>query len=176
MRLFIAFDVSESAHTHILELQKKLIGAKLTFTKNFHLTLKFLGEVTPAQADEVKKLLSKVKFTPFTAQLGGTGVFPENGTPRVVWIGIGPHDIICELQKNIDDSLQGMFSKEKIFQPHITLARVKEIIDKKFAEHIKNIKAVPLTFELNEFKLIESRLTSAGPVYKDVAVYPTKPL
>ncbi len=176
MRLFIAFDVSESAHTHILELQKKLIGAKLTFTKNFHLTLKFLGEVTPEHVDEIKKRLSKVKFTPFAAQLGGTGVFPENGTPRIVWIGIEPHDIICELQKNIDEALQGMFSKEKSFQPHITLARVKEVMDKKFDEHIKNIKAVPLTFEVNEFKLIESQLTSEGPVYKDVAVYLTKPL
>jgi len=176
MRLFIAFEVSESAHTHILELQKKLTGAKLTFTKNFHLTLKFLGEVTPAQADEIKKRLSKVKFTPFTAALDGTGVFPETGTPRVVWIGIEPHDIICELQKNIDEELHGMFAKEKSFQPHITLARVKEITDKKFAEHVKNIKVELLSFEIKEFKLIESQLTSEGPIYKDIAVFHTKAL
>ncbi len=176
MRLFIAFDVSENVHEYFLELQKKLIGAKLTFTKNFHLTLKFLGEITPAQADEIKKRLSNVKFAPFTAKLDGTGVFPENGTPRVVWIGIEPRDIICELQKNIDETLHGMFSKEKSFQPHITLARVKEVTDKKFAEQIKKLKIEPLSFEVKEFKLIESQLTSEGPVYKDVAVYPTKPL
>jgi 2'-5' RNA ligase len=171
MRLFIAFDVSESVHTHILELQKKLAGAKLTFTKNFHLTLKFLGEVTPEQADEIKKRLAKILFKPFTAQLGGTGVFPENGTPRVAWIGIEPHDIICDLQKNIDEALHGLFPKEKSFQPHITLARVKEVTDKNFAENIKKLKVEPMTFEVNEFKLIESQLTSEGSVYKDVAVF-----
>ncbi len=171
MRLFIAFDVSESVHTHILEMQKKLVGAKLTFAKNFHLTLKFLGEVTPAQADEIKKRLLKVKFTLFTAQLDGTGVFPENGTPRVVWIGVEPQDIICELQKNIDEALHGLFSKEKDFQPHITLARVKEVADKKFAENIKKLKVELMTFEVKEFKLIESQLTSDGSIYKDIAVY-----
>lgn len=176
MRLFIAFDVSESVHTHIIEIQKKLTGAKLTLTKNFHLTLKFLGEVTPAQADEIKKRLSKVKFAPFTAQLDGTGVFPENGAPRVVWIGIEPHDVICELQKNIDEALHGMFAKEKNFKAHITLARVKEVTDKKFAEHVKNLKVEPITFEVKEFKLIESQLTSEGPHYKDVAAYPPKAL
>lgn len=176
MRLFIAFDVSESAHTHILDLQKKLTGAKLTFTKEFHLTLKFLGEITPVQADEIKKRLSKVKFAPFTAKLDGTGVFPENGTPRVVWIGIEPREIICELQKQIDEALNGLFPKEKSFQPHITLARVKEITDKKFAERVKNLKVEPFSFEVKEFKLIESQLTGEGPHYKDMAIYPAKPL
>ncbi len=172
MRLFIAFDVSPAAHDHIIALQKQLTGAKLTLTKNFHLTLKFLGETTPAQAEDIKKRLAKVPFKPFTAQLDGTGVFPENGTPRVVWIGIKPHDIICELQKQIDEALQGMFAKEKDFQAHITLARVKEIADKKFAEHVKNLKVEPISFEVKEFKLIESQLTSEGPHYKDIAVYP----
>jgi 2'-5' RNA ligase len=171
MRLFIAFGVSESAHTYFLQLQKKLTGAKLTFTKEFHLTLKFLGEMTPVQSDEIKKRLSKVKFAPFTAKLNGTGVFPENGTPRVVWIGIEPREIICELQKQIDEALNGLFSKEKEFRPHITLARVKEVQDEKFAGNIKKLKVEPISFEVKEFKLIESQLTSEGPVYKDIVAY-----
>jgi len=171
MRLFIAIDVSKEAHDYVLELQKELTGAKLTLTKSFHLTLKFLGEVTPAQADEVKKRLEKVQFKPFTAKLDGTGVFPENGKPRVVWIGIEPHDIICELQKQIDEALHGLFTKEKDFQPHITLARVKEVHDKKFAENIKKLPVKSMSFEVKEFKLIESQLTSEGPIYKDAAIY-----
>ncbi len=169
MRLFIAFDVSQAVHDYFLTLQKKLIGAKLTFTKSFHLTLKFLGEITPVQADEVKKRLTKISFKSFTAKLDGIGVFPENGTPRVVWIGIEPRDIICELQKNIDEALN--FPKEKDFKAHITLARVKEVQDKKFAENVKNLKVEQLTFDIKEFKLIESQLTSEGPIYKDVAAY-----
>lgn len=172
MRLFIAFDVSEEASKHILELQKQLTGAKLTLTRSFHLTLKFLGEVTPDQAEDVKKKLANVKFKPFTAKLDGTGTFPSDKMIRVVWAEITPHDIIRELQKQIDEALQGMFPKEKQFTPHLTIARVKTVENKEqFAEQVKNLKVKPITFEVKEFKLIESQLTPEGPVYKTVAVY-----
>ncbi len=172
MRLFIAIEAPETIKSHILEVQRRLTGAKLTPAKNFHLTLKFLGEVTPAQTDEVKKRLEKIQFKPFTATLAGTGIFPSEQMIRVVWIGIDPREIICELQKQIDEALHGIFPKEKSFQPHITLARVKEVPNKKqFAEQVKHLKIEPLSFEVKEFKLIESQLTSEGPIYKDVAVY-----
>ncbi|MEM3154627.1 MAG: RNA 2',3'-cyclic phosphodiesterase [Candidatus Woesearchaeota archaeon] len=171
MRLFVAVEVSQEINDYFLKLQKKLTGAKLTLTKSFHLTLKFLGEVTPAQADEIKKRLSQITFTPFTATLDGSGVFPENGTPRVVWIGIEPQGTICALQKNIESALKGMFAQEKDFKAHITLARVKEITDKKFAENVKNLHVKPLTFDVKEFKLIESQLTPEGPKYREVKIY-----
>jgi len=172
MRLFIAFDVPEEVREHILKLQKQLTGAKLTLTKNFHLTLKFLGEVTPVQVEDIKKKLASVKFKPFMAKLNGTGIFPSDKMIRVVWAEITPHDIIRELQKQIDEALHGMFTKEKQFTPHLTIARVKTVENKEqFAEQVKNLKVEPITFEVKEFKLIESQLTSEGPVYKELAAY-----
>ncbi len=172
MRLFIAFDVAEEVREHILKLQKQLTGAKLTLAKNFHLTLKFLGEVTPTQLDQIKKKLANVKFRPFAAKLGGTGTFPSDKMIRVVWAEITPHDTISELQKQIDDALHGMFPKEKQFTPHLTIARVKMVEDKEqFAEQIKKLKVEPISFEVKEFKLIESTLTPEGPKYRDVAKY-----
>jgi len=174
MRLFIALETSKEAAEHLLEVQKQLQtdNAKLTLTKSFHLTLKFLGEITPAQAEEAKKRLETVKFKPFTASLNDTGVFPSEDQIRVVWVGIEPSKIIKDLQKQIDNALEGLFTKEKDFQPHVTLARVKNITDKKqFAEQIKNLKIKPISFEVKEFKLIESQLSKEGPLYKDVAVF-----
>ncbi len=172
MRLFIAFDVPEEVRKHILELQKQLTGAKLTLAKNFHLTLKFLGEITPAQAEDIKKKLASVKFKPFTAKLDGTGTFPSEQMIRVVWAEITPHDIISELQKQIDEALQGMFPKEKQFTPHLTIARVKTAENKEqFAEQVKNLKVEPISFEVKEFKLIESKLSQKGPEYKTIAEY-----
>ena len=173
MRLFIAINVPETISNYITDVQKKLTGAKLTPTKSFHLTLKFLGEVTPAQTEDIKKRLEKIQFKPFTASLDGTGVFPSEQMIRVVWVGIEPHDIICELQKQIDEALAGLFKKEKDFQPHVTLARVKTTENKKqFAELVKNLKVEPLSFEVKNFKLIESKLRGAeGPLYTDVAVF-----
>ncbi len=167
MRLFIAFDVSKAKES-ILAAQKQLTEAKLTLTKSFHLTLKFLGEVTPAKAEEIKQKLATVQFKPFKAHLNGTGVFPNENLIRVVWVGIEPSDTICELQNKIEEALGG--EKEKDFKPHITLARVKSS-DKKFAEKIKKLKVEPASFEVKEFKLIESKLETEGPVYTDVARY-----
>jgi 2'-5' RNA ligase len=172
MRLFIAFDVSEEVREHILKLQKQLTGARLTLTRSFHLTLKFLGEVTPAQVEDVKKKLANVKFVPFTAKLDGTGTFPSDKMIRVVWAEITPHDIIRELQKQIDEALQGMFPKEKQFTPHLTIARVKTVENKEqFAEQVKKIKVEPISFEVKEFKLIESKLSQKGSEYKTIAEY-----
>ena len=168
MRLFIAFDVSKEAKEHILAVQKQLTGAKLTLTKSFHLTLKFLGEVTPAKTEEIKNKLKTVQFKPFTARLKGTGVFPNENFIRVVWLGIEPSDAICELQKKIEEALGG--EKEKDFKPHITLARVKSS-DQQFADKIKKLKIEPVSFEVKEFKLIESKLETEGPVYTDVEKY-----
>jgi len=175
MRLFIALDISEEAKKHLQESQKKLQtdNNKLTLAKNFHLTLKFLGEVTPAKAEEIKKRLQNITFKQFTAMLDGTGVFPDEKYIRVVWVGIEPSDIIKTLQQKIDNALEGLFPKEKEFQQHITLARVKNVKDKKqFAEHIKKISITPVSFEIKEFKLIESKLQGKeGPLYTDLEVY-----
>ena len=168
MRLFIAFDVSKEVHDYLLELQKKLPEAKLTLTKSFHQTLKFLGEVSPDKAEKIKQLLSQVKFQLFTASLDGVGVFPSGGKPRVVWIGIEPKDIICNLQKQIDEVLQG--PKEKDFHPHITLARIKDC-DKSFKDQLARIPVEHLKFEVKNFKLIGSQLQDTGPIYRDIAIY-----
>ena len=180
MRLFIAFEVSEESKKHLLEAQKQLEAgnAKLTFTKSFHLTLKFLGELAPAKAEEVKKRLATVEFKPFTARLNGTGVFPSEDYVRVVWVGLEPKDLICALQKSIDAALGGLFEKEKDFQPHITLARVKFVKDKKqFSETVKNLRVAPVSFEVKEFKLIESKLQGKeGPEYTDVSSVKAQPL
>jgi len=170
MRLFIAFDVSKEVHDYFIELQKKLPESKLTLTKSFHQTLKFLGEVTPDNAEKIKQLITQVKFSSFTASLNRVGVFPENGKPRVVWIGLEPKDMICNLQKQIDDALQGLFPKEKDFHPHITLARIKDC-EKSFKDQLAKIKVEHLSFEVTNFKLIESQLQSTGPVYRDLAIF-----
>ena len=176
MRLFIAINVSQETTEHFKELQKKLSG-KLNLTKTFHNTLKFLGEISPQKTEEVKKKLEAINFKEFTATLNGTGVFPSEDYIRIVWVALEPKEIICELQAQIDEALKDLFEKEKDYVPHITIARVKAIEDKKqFAESVRNLQVRPIKFQVKEFKLIESTLTAEGPVYREIAVYPAKGL
>lgn len=169
MRLFIAVDFNE-LKDYFFELQKLFpSNARLSLTKSFHLTLKFLGEVQPNNVEDIIKNLQNIRFQKFDVFLDSVGIFPTENYIRVVWIGLQPEDKILELQKNIDESLKPMFKKEKDFKAHITLARVKYPEDKKsFIEQLKKIKVENKKIEVNDFRLVKSTLMPKGPIYEDL--------
>jgi len=177
MRLFIAFDVSEEVKNHLLELQKQLPkDSKLNLAKEFHETLKFLGDVDDDKVDKIKAMLSNVSFTQFNAKTSGIGVFPDEKMIRVVWVGLEPKDNIVGLQQEIEKALLDMFPKDTRFHPHLTLARVKFVKDKKdFMEKLNRLTIKEIEFPVSSFKLIKSTLTPEGPVYEDVAEFSLKP-
>ena len=172
MRLFIAIDFNELKE-YFMELQKLLPkNAKLSYTKTFHLTLKFLGDVYPNNVDKIVGALKNIKFEPFSAFIDSIGIFPTENYIRVVWVGLTPEENVLELQNRIDDSLKPLFKKEKDFKAHITLARVKYPEDKKsFVEQIKKIKVEKKKIEIKSFRLMKSTLTPKGPVYDDLEVF-----
>ncbi len=57
--------------------------------ENIHLTLKFLGNVSPAKLAEVKSALAEVKFQPFALEIKGAGAFPSLKRMNVIWVGVG---------------------------------------------------------------------------------------
>lgn len=174
MRIFIAVDLPQEAKDELASVQKQLsaAAAKLSPAHDFHLTLKFLGEITSAKVDAVKNCLSRVSFKQFTATASGVGVFPSENYVRVVWIGLEPEDEFVQLQKKIDDALEMEFPKEEKFKPHITLARVKFVQDKQqFRQQLQQIKAGEVKFTVDSFKLKRSTLSGKGAVYEDLAVY-----
>jgi len=177
MRLFIAISVPDNVKEHFIFLQKQItVEAKINFVKEFHLTLKFLGDVEESKLEDIKKQLSNVSFESFTAKLNCTGVFPNEKLIRVLWVGIEPADKITEIQKKVEASLEG-FEPDKRFHPHITLARVKFVKDRKaLAEQFNSLSLEPLEFPVESIKLIKSTLTKEGPIYEEVASFPTKAL
>ena len=170
--MFIAMDFNE-LKDYFLELQKQLPrNAKLSLTKSFHLTLKFLGEVQPEKVENIIESLKKIKFQHFTFFLNSIGIFPSENYIRVAWIGLQPEDKILGLQKQVDESLKKLFKKEKDFKAHITIARVKYPEDKKsFVENIKKIKVENKKIEIKDFRLVKSTLTLKGPVYEDLEIF-----
>jgi len=172
MRLFIALDFNE-LKDYFVELQSLLPkNAKLSLTKSFHLTLKFLGYTQPETAEKIIGILKNIKFDSSNTVLDSLGIFPTENYIRVVWVGLKPEGKISELQNKIDESLMGLFKKEKDFKAHITLARVKYPEDKKsFVEQIKNIKVEENKLEFKDFRIVKSTLTPTGPTYEDLAVF-----
>jgi len=169
MRTFIAIELPEEVKEYLKELQKELTGIKASFVKDFHLTLKFLGEVSEDKVEKIKEKLSEVKFEPFKVKLGKTGVFPSESYIRVVWIGIEPKEKVIGIQKQVNEAMQGFGFKKDKFKSHLTLARVKFIDDKKaFVEKLKQLEIKPLEFEVSSFSLMKSTLTPEGPIYEEL--------
>lgn len=172
MRCFIAINLPDEIKNKIVEVAKGLPnkGIKKVERQNLHLTLKFLGEIDEKKVLEIKEVLENINFNRFEVSLKNFGFFPDRNFIKVVWIGIekGKEKII-ELQKQIDSELEKIgFKKEKNFEPHLTIARVKFLENKKEFLDIFNKLKFEDNFSVSNFDLMRSFLRREGPVYEKI--------
>jgi 2'-5' RNA ligase len=178
-RLFISLDFPENIIEILREIQKeikvaKICDCKFTEQEQLHLTLKFLGEVDEKGESLIINKLRKVSFSPFDAKLGGLGVIKKDEEIKIIYINLVSKKLL-ELQKLIDDSLNGLFNKNDNFLSHITLCRVKKITNKKkFIDFLADIKIEDQIFTINHFSLKESYLKSDGPEHVIIERYVLK--
>ena len=178
MRCFIALDLERDFIKEIADIQNKikkqnLFFGKFTENENLHLTLKFLGEIDEEVVEKVKKKLLEIKFEEFEVNLGEVGVFSKS-FPKIIWVKLQGGGIF-ELQKQIDDKLKELFPTEERFMGHVTIARIKNVYNKKeFFEYLKSVKCKKLKFYVKEFSLKKSELKPSGPEYLDIEDYASK--
>jgi len=174
MRTFISIDIPKEVKSKIKEIQDQLpvFYGKKTELENLHLTLKFLGEIDEGSVKLIGQRLNNVKYSSFESQVKYAGFFDnvkrgKNYGP--VWLYLDN----CEgLQKKIDETLSDLFSKEKRFMSHLTIARVKDFEDKKdFLNQLEKIKIPKISFKVDSFKLKKSVLMPAGPSYSNIKTY-----
>lgn len=173
MRTFISIEIPEEIKNEIEKIQKKLpeFNGKLTERENLHLTLKFFGEIDEDQIREIKKRLDKFKFNSFEAEINSIGFFSKKFV-KIIWLSIKNCDAI---QKNIDNQIIELFKPEKRFMGHLTIARIKNIKDKKlFIKELTKIKISPIKFQVKSFELKKSNLTKQGPIYETIQKYSLK--
>ncbi|MCG6185988.1 RNA 2',3'-cyclic phosphodiesterase [Maribellus maritimus] len=138
---------------------------------NLHLTLKFLGETSPAQIQKIKNCIenSGAKYSSFVFQLNGLGYFESKGQPRVLFSGIRNFEQIEFFAADLETCLNTLgFEKEnREFKPHLTIGRIKFLKNKKsfyrFVEERKN-----QTFQIvkvTEVIFYQSILKTGGPQY-----------
>ncbi|MFH0831751.1 MAG: RNA 2',3'-cyclic phosphodiesterase [archaeon] len=171
MRCFVALEISDEARVELVKIQKFIAeaGMKLVEQQNLHMTLAFLGELTDAHAGRCRELLKSIKSEKFSAHLGSAGVFPSEYYIRVAWVGLEPEKELRKLHSKIHSALKGTVNLEDRFEPHITLARIKSLKDKKqFIEKLKNLNFRKIEFEVSSFSLKKSTLTSKCHVYEDI--------
>ena len=170
MRLFIAIDLPEKIKKDIKGIQEQLpeFKGKKTEFENLHLTLKFLGEVDEKTFGEIKKRLKGIKMNAFEAEINSIGIFSD----RIIWLGVNN---CLELQKEIDKRLERLFEPEKRFMGHLTIARARNIGDKRiFFGQLKKMKLPKMKFGIDKFILKKSTLTEQKPIYEDMEIFKLK--
>ncbi len=180
-RLFIAVKVSaelaQSLDAVIRKLAVTEAEVKWVKTKNLHLTLKFLGEVDPAEIPAIIAAMQTVKIEKFILEVGSIGVLPDFHRPRVIYADIsqGSEKLIklANFIEKVTVSL-GFDPEKRPFIPHLTLGRFKghKRLDKLF-EKIDGIKGVIFgKLSVSGIYLIKSELRPEGPQYTELASVP----
>jgi 2'-5' RNA ligase len=172
MRAFIAINVSSEVVDALTQAQQMLKGARMTLPKEFHCTLKFLGEITDEQLADVKARLKAIKSVPLTLSLDVVGAFPHWKLPKVIWAGLAPAPQVVALQRQVDAALALLFPESEAFIPHVTLARVKEIADIAAVQTARQLQLPKMLFTVDKLVLYKSELGKEGPKYEELLVVP----
>jgi RNA 2',3'-cyclic 3'-phosphodiesterase len=185
IRSFIAFDINnEAILTKLTAAQKLLVetGAdlKMVAPQKIHITIRFLGNVSPSMVEKVFDAMKKVEFKPFTVQLCGLGVFPSLNYPRVVWAAM---TVGAEQLKSVASQLEPHikalgFPKDAYgFSPHLTIARVRSGKNKQLLAEFVTKKATYDFGTINAdcLRLKRSELSPKGPTYSTLKEYCPSP-
>ena len=175
-RCFIALELPLPVQKHLEGIIFRLMVAqadiKWVEPENTHLTLKFLGEISPKELKSSRKVLLNQdgKRLSIQCRTGQIGAFPSWSRPQVLWLGLqsGIREI-STLQQSLENDLAeyGFARGPKKFKPHITLGRVRSLANMdKLSEKIRNLSLEEIEFNFGEIALIKSTLTQSGPVYQ----------
>ena len=140
MRLFVAVEIEPQVVARLAacvdELRRRVETrapqARVTWVPadRLHVTVRFIGEVDEEQSTRIQSALAPpTGIAPFVLVCRGVGTFPERGAPRVIWAGIGDGaDGLAVLEREVSSRLSacGISPEERGYQPHVTLARVRD--------------------------------------------------
>ena len=183
MRCFIALPVSAEVKAEAAKIQAKITrenpGAVVKWTEpeNFHLTLKFLGEISEAEAERVKNILVELagRHNAFSCGLKRFSGFPNLKQPNVLVIELeGGEKEGRELWQDLDAALTSagfVFEDEKPWRPHLTLGRVKD--GARFS-NLEKISVAPVSWTIDNLEFFKSTLTPAGPKYEKIGEWGLK--
>jgi 2'-5' RNA ligase len=186
MRLFVALEIPAAVRDNLATEMKELrdLSAQAADKRprwvrpeNLHVTLKFIGEVSPAKLEGVCGALVAIHSdAPVHLEFRGLGFFPNEQHPRVLWAGIEASANLPSLAADIESALepQGVAREDRSFTPHLTLARLEPpgLHEKLRAVIQQNSRREFGSFEAREFHLIESKQRPAGAEYTSLASFP----
>lgn len=176
IRTFLAVEFDDAFKRSLARLQSRLDaggrGVRWMRPEEYHLTLKFVGDLEERDLPEICDLLTEmaVECKPFEMELKGAGCFPPAGGVRIVWAGLSePTGRLAELQSRSEALFSGLGYKQehRAFSPHVTIARVR---DARRSQELRAAVGRHADFSggtqaVDEVVLFQSILEREGPRY-----------
>jgi RNA 2',3'-cyclic 3'-phosphodiesterase len=173
-RLFSAIEIPKSVAERLTMLRAGLTGARWIDPENYHLTLRFIGDVDGATARDFESALGEIVAAPFRLEVTGLGSF-GGGKPRAIFAGIGRSQGLDALQRANERAAReaGLPPEGRNYKPHVTLARLKGARAESVAAYLQRQGDIgPEPFTVSRFVLYSSRNSVGGGPYVVEAAYP----
>jgi 2'-5' RNA ligase len=173
-RLFTGLEIPAQTGLMLSLLRGGLRGARWIDPENYHITLRFIGDIDDRMADEVADALGRIRRDPVEIRLNGLGSF-GNGKPHAVWARVEPSPELIELQAEQERILQRLRlpAERRKYLPHVTLARCRAASNQDVARWLaeRGDFHAP-AFTAARFVLFSSRASVGGGPYLVEEAYP----
>lgn len=174
IRLFVAIDAPAVVRESLEVLAEPIRNVVWTPPHQYHLTLRFIGEVAATRLAAIERALMPIRVEPFILPVAGVGAFPPGRPPRVLWAGVGAgHPRLHQLRQRVDDTLLACGLSDldvRVFHPHFTLGRCGPACSAGavagFLKKHREFEAPP--FRVEAFTLYRSTLAPGGAVHTPV--------
>src|SRR5436305_5920298 len=172
-RLFTGLEIPPDIATELSLLRGGLSGARWIDVENYHLTLRFIGDIDERTARDVYSALERVRRPPLSVTLDGLSTFGGD-KPRAIVAKAKPEPPLVELQAEQERLMRriGIPPEPRKFMPHVTLARLRAASAMAVADYLGSRGYFPgRSFEANRFVLFSSRASIRGGPYLVPASY-----
>jgi 2'-5' RNA ligase len=175
IRLFVGLPLPPEVRQRLSFLTGGVPGARWDPPENFHITLRFIGEVEMGQADDIDAELQRIQAPGFALGLASVDHFGPSDKARVLYAGVERSEMLLRLQGKVENAAQraGLPPEQRKFTPHVTLARLSNAPAQRilaFREAHALFRAGP--FPIGEFTLYSSHPGKGHAVYREEATYP----
>ncbi|MFH1103880.1 MAG: RNA 2',3'-cyclic phosphodiesterase [Actinomycetota bacterium] len=175
-RVFVAVPLDEETRhrlAHLVRTRVAVMPGRAVPPENWHLTLRFLGEIDDVQLDRLRAALDAADLGPaFQVRWGTLGAFPRPSRAGVLWIGLeGDPDPLHSLSEGVDEALEvaGHAPEDRPFRPHLTICRMRPEEDVRSVVGDGAPLGVPM--RVDRVAVFESRLGRGGAKYAVLEEY-----
>ena len=174
LRLFLAIPVPASIANRLATLESDVPGASWRTADQYHLTLRFIGEVDEAVARDIDTEVGRIVAAPFEIALQGVGSFGGR-EPSALWAGVSDSPALIHLAGACETAIRnaGIPPEPRRYTPHVTVAYLHGTRDVEVAHFLSDAAEFRTdAFIVDHVCMYSSRATRAGSHYVEEAVYP----